>query len=168
MNRLIDRNRSWFATCSQWQSLILCGLLLSGAVFATEIRQFDDPVKQERYERLLKDLRCLVCQNQSLADSDADLARDLRNEVYGIIQSGKSTEEAAQFLVDRYGDFVLYRPPFKGITVLLWTGPFLLLGGGFAFLWRQARRRAAKDGVNSTLSDEERARLRQLQDRFQR
>ncbi|HWP00657.1 MAG TPA: cytochrome c-type biogenesis protein [Methylococcus sp.] len=176
MNHPIDRNRSWpvargrfgVPTRSGGMGLILCGLLLSRAVVATEIRQFDDPVKQERYERLLKDLRCLVCQNQSLADSDADLARDLRNEVYGIIQSGKSTEEAAQFLVDRYGDFVLYRPPFKGITVLLWSGPFLLLGGGFVFLWRQAKRRADRGSADSALSDEERTRLRQIQDRFQR
>jgi cytochrome c-type biogenesis protein CcmH len=175
MNHPLDRNRFWPAANGRFSilarfgrmGLVLCGLLLSNAVVATEIRQFDDPAKQERYERLLKDLRCLVCQNQSLADSDADLARDLRNEIYGIIQNGKSIEEATQFLVDRYGDFVLYRPPFKGITVLLWTGPFLLLGGGFVFLWRQAKMRAA-GGADSTLSDEERTRLQQLQDRFQR
>lgn len=98
-----------------------------------EIRQFSDPSQQQRYERLIDDLRCLVCQNQSLADSDADLARDLRDEVYQIIQSGQNEEEAIRFLTDRYGDFVLYRPPFKPVTLLLWGGPFLLLAAALFF-----------------------------------
>ncbi|MDF9390941.1 MULTISPECIES: cytochrome c-type biogenesis protein [Methylococcus] len=147
--------------------LCLCGLLAIPAADAMEIRQFDDPAKEERYETLIKDLRCLVCQNQSLAESDAELAKDLRTEVYNIIQSGKSSEEAVQFLTDRYGDFVLYRPPFKRVTLLLWLGPFLLLAGGTAFLWKQARRRAAAVRQEEALSAEERRRLQQLKDRFQ-
>jgi cytochrome c-type biogenesis protein CcmH len=147
--------------------LCLCGLLAVLAADAMEVRQFDDPAKQERYEALIKDLRCLVCQNQSLAESDAELAKDLRTEVYDIIQSGKSSEEAVQFLTDRYGDFVLYRPPFKNITLLLWLGPFLLLAGGALFLWKQARRRAEPSGKEETLSADERRRLQQLKDRFQ-
>ena len=91
--------------------LILLLLTLAGSspLFATEIREFADPDKAARYDRLIGELRCLVCQNQSLADSDADLARDLRNEVYEIIEAGQSEEEAIRFLTDRYGDFVLYR-----------------------------------------------------------
>lgn len=135
---------------------------------AMEIRRFDDPAKQERYENLIKELRCLVCQNQSLADSDADLAKDLRDEVYGIIQSGKDEKEAAQFLVDRYGDFVLYRPPLKANTTLLWVGPFVLLAGGLVFLVRQARRRSqARAGEATMLSDEETKRLQELKNKIE-
>jgi cytochrome c-type biogenesis protein CcmH len=135
-------------------------LLLSGSAAAVEIRQFDSAEKQARYERLLEELRCLVCQNQSLADSDADLAKDLRDEVYGIIQSGKSEEEAVRFLTDRYGDFVLYRPPVKPLTLLLWGGPLLILLTGGAFLWSQGRRRAQPTRVD--LTEEERERLERL------
>ena len=137
-------------------------LLLSGAaVFATEIRDFQDPAKQASYERLVKDLRCLVCQNQSLADSDADLAKDLRTEVYNIIQNGKSEDEAIQFLTDRYGDFVLYRPPVKAITSLLWAGPFVLLIVGGYIVWRQAKARNERL-AGEGLSEDEQKRLEKL------
>ena len=146
--------------------LTVAGLLFSLSAYGTEVRQFDDPEKQQSYESLIKELRCLVCQNQSLADSDADLAKDLRDEVYTIIQSGKNEQEAVKFLVDRYGDFVLYRPPFKATTSLLWAGPFaLLIGGGF-FLWRQARRRSGA-GAAIELSPEERERLQQLKSKLE-
>jgi cytochrome c-type biogenesis protein CcmH len=135
-------------------------LALPLAVNAVEVREFDDPEKRQRYERLLEELRCLVCQNQSLADSDADLARDLRTEVYQIIREGKSEEEAIAFLTARYGDFVLYRPPFKPITVLLWIGPLLILTGGGLFLFRQARKRRAPEPLD--LSAAERERLERL------
>jgi cytochrome c-type biogenesis protein CcmH len=143
-----------------WFFLSTLILVLPLTAAAVEIRQFDDPAKQERYEHLIEELRCLVCQNQSLADSDADLAKDLRDEVYAIIQSGKSEQEAIKFLTDRYGDFVLYRPPFKPITVLLWAGPFLILSGGAVFLWRQGRRRHAT--IRIDLTEEERQRLDRL------
>lgn len=124
---------------------------------AVEVRDFDDPAKQARYERLIEELRCLVCQNQSLADSDADLAKDLRDEVYGIIQSGKDEAEAVRFLTDRYGDFVLYRPPVKGITLLLWGGPLVILLIGGWFVWSRSRRHAAEHQTD--LSDAERLQL---------
>jgi cytochrome c-type biogenesis protein CcmH len=143
---------------------LLLGFWFGGAS-AVEIRQFDDPAKKQTYEDLIKDLRCLVCQNQSLADSDADLAKDLRDEVYGIIQSGKSQDEAIRFLVDRYGDFVLYRPPVKLTTSLLWAGPFaLLLGGGF-LLWKQARSRGLAE-PEGDLSAEEKEKLQNLKDQL--
>ena len=128
---------------------------------ATEIRTFKDTTEQLRYEQLVEELRCLVCQNQSLADSDADLARDLRDEVYQIIQSGKSDEEAVQFLVERYGDFVLYRPPVKPMTWLLWLGPFLALAGGLLFIRSRTRQHAATRSPE--LNAAERERLRQLE-----
>lgn len=142
--------------------LAALGLLVSLTLQAVEIREFSDPGKQQAYENLVKILRCLVCQNQSLADSDADLAKDLRNEVYNIIQSGKSEEEAAKFLTDRYGDFVLYNPPLKPVTSLLWAGPFALLVGGMVFIWRLAKKRNAAREENAALSDEERRRLQAL------
>ena len=93
----------------------------------------DEPVKfknilqEEQYYNLLEEVRCLVCQNQSLADSNAPLAQDLRNEIYEMVNSKKNNNEILDFLVKRYGDFVLYRPPLKKNTWLLWFGPFLIL-----------------------------------------
>ena len=143
------------------KALVLTLLMLSSAsALAVEVRQFDDAEQEARYERLIEELRCLVCQNQSLADSDADLAKDLRDEVYDIIQSGQSEAEAIRFLTDRYGDFVLYRPPVKPITLLLWGGPLLALAGGGWLLWNQSRRRSARPAA--PLSDEERQRLENL------
>lgn len=136
-------------------ALLAC-LLYIGAAAANEVRTFQDPLQQQRYENLVKDLRCLVCQNQSLADSDADLARDLRDEVYQIIQSGKSDQEAVKFLVDRYGDFVLYRPPFSATTLLLWAGPLLLLLAGLTFIWRRSKNRSTSFAADLTPAEQKR------------
>jgi cytochrome c-type biogenesis protein CcmH len=100
----------------------LCAL---GAI-AVEVREFRDPAEEARYHALLAELRCLVCQNQSLADSNAALAGDLRQEVYELIRQGKGEEEAVAFLVARYGDFVRYRPPVQFNTWVLWAGPATL------------------------------------------
>ena len=89
--------------------------------------EFDDPATELRYKKLTEELRCLVCQNQSLADSHAELAQDLRNEVYKMVIAGDSNKEIIDYLVTRYGDFVLYRPPVKNTTYFLWFGPFLIL-----------------------------------------
>ncbi len=147
--------------------LLASSLALALNAQAVEIRQFDDPAKQQAYENLVKVLRCLVCQNQSLADSDADLAKDLRTEVYNIIQSGKSEEEAVKFLVDRYGDFVLYNPPLKPATSLLWAGPFALLAGGLVWLGLLAKKRSRAREAAPGLSDEERRRLLELKKKLE-
>ena len=144
--------------------LLLLIVCFSAPLLAVEVRQFAGPEEEQRYENLVRDLRCLVCQNQSLADSDADLARDLRDEVYKMIHEGKSEQEASQFLVDRYGDFVLYRSPFKLQTALLWIGPLLLLLGALAVAGHQARLRARYAGEG--LSADERARLNALKNRL--
>jgi cytochrome c-type biogenesis protein CcmH len=89
------------------------------------------------YNQLINELRCLVCQNQNLAGSDADLARDLRRETYDMLSQGKSQQQVVDFMVARYGDFVLYRPQFKSTTYLLWLGPFLLLLCVLVFLVRR-------------------------------
>jgi len=107
--------------------LIIVGLWIAPTQAAIEAYQFDSAEMEADYQQLIEELRCLVCQNQNLAGSDADLARDLRRETYQMLQQGKSQQEVVDFMVARYGDFVLYRPQFKSSTYLLWLGPFLLL-----------------------------------------
>jgi cytochrome c-type biogenesis protein CcmH len=105
------------------------------------------------------ELRCLVCQNQTLADSNAELAVDLRNSIREQLGRGASEREVLDFMVARYGDFVLYRPPLKATTVLLWCGPFLFLGIGAFVLVRRLRRKRPQE---QPMSEEERARVAQL------
>ena len=93
---------------------------------------FANEAEEQRFQHLARELRCLVCQNQNIADSDAGLARDLRKEVFEMMRAGKSDDEIKRFLTDRYGDFVLYRPPFKATTLVLWVGPILILLIGVA------------------------------------
>lgn len=128
---------------------------------AETLREFDSAEERQRYEELLEELRCLVCQNESLASSKAELAQDLRNEVYRLVVVENRTSEAAtEFLTSRYGDFVLYRPPMRPYTMLLWFGPLLMLivGGGVLALVVRGHRRSAE----SPLSDPERERAKQL------
>jgi cytochrome c-type biogenesis protein CcmH len=115
-----------------------------------------DAALERRAVALERELRCLVCQNQSLAESNAPLAMDLRNQVREQLATGKSDREVIDYLVARYGDFVLYRPPLKASTVLLWLGPFLFLAGGFFFLARTLRRRRIA-APELTVADRERA-----------
>lgn len=106
----------------------------------------DDPVIEQRLVNLAEDLRCLVCQNESLAGSHAELAEDLRREIREQMKAGKNDKEVVEYLTTRYGDFVLYRPPFKPVTYLLWLGPLLFLGiGGGAWYMTLRRRRAVQD-----------------------
>ena len=107
---------------------------------AIEAYQFDNPEMEADYNQLINELRCLVCQNQNLAGSDADLARDLRRETYEMLSQGQSRDEVVEFMVARYGDFVLYRPQFKSSTYLLWVGPFLLMVGVLYVLVRRLRK----------------------------
>lgn len=101
-----------------------------------------DPVAEKRLLELSHELRCLVCQNQTIADSNAELAQDLRREIRGMIKEGKTNPEIIDFMVVRYGDFVLYRPPVKGITMLLWGGPIALMLLGLFILLQYMRRRS--------------------------
>lgn len=119
-----------------------------------------DPVLEKRLMTLAEDLRCLVCQNQTLADSNAPLAEDLRNEIREQMRKGSTDLEIVDYLVARYGDFVRYRPPLKATTILLWFGPALLLAVGFAVLVRRVRRRRQPEDTGIT--DEERKRAVEL------
>ena len=109
--------------------------VISGA--AIEAYEFKDEEMEAEYNQLINELRCLVCQNQNLAGSDAELAQDLRKQTHEMLMQGKSTDEVMQYMVDRYGDFVLYRPQFKSSTFLLWAGPFILVA---IVLWLVIRR----------------------------
>jgi cytochrome c-type biogenesis protein CcmH len=132
---------------------VLLFACLGGSATATvDPYPFADPTHQTRFKALLLELRCLVCQNQTLSDSDADLAQDLRQQVYEMVSQGRSDTEIIDYMVARYGDFVLYRPPVKGTTYLLWAGPFLLLATGLFVLVRVVGRRAA-GASSSTLKE---------------
>jgi cytochrome c-type biogenesis protein CcmH len=120
-------------------SLMLALFSLSAHGDAFTAVDFGDPAKEQRYRSLLHELRCTVCQNQSLADSNADLATDLRREVERMVAAGADRDEVIAFMVARYGDFVLYRPPFRASTAFLWLGPFLLLVVGVIIAHRVAR-----------------------------
>ena len=136
----------------------LCLLLgTSQAGVTLEAFKFKTEAEEQHFKDLIEEIRCLVCQNQSLADSDAELAHDLRAEVYDMIQAGKTDDEIISFLVARYGDFVLYKPPMKPSTYLLWFGPFVLLIIAALLLLRSIRRQ--QKAPVEEISGEERARL---------
>jgi cytochrome c-type biogenesis protein CcmH len=119
--------------------MVFCAALSAPAQAAIEVYQFESAQMEADYNKLIAELRCLVCQNQNLAGSDADLAHDLRRETYEMLSQGKSPQQVVEFMVERYGDFVLYRPQFKSTTYLLWLGPFLLLVGVLVLLVRRLR-----------------------------
>ena len=121
-----------------------------------------DPALEQRAMKLAAELRCLVCQNQSLAESNAGLALDLKEQVRSQLRAGRSDAEIRKYMVERYGDFVLYSPPWKAATVLLWTGPFILLAGGVVLLVAYQRRRRARVVEEAGLTDEQRARAQAL------
>lgn len=130
-----------------WRVLIFALLTLSTAVHASstyEAAISNDPVAEKRLQELSKELRCLVCQNETIADSNAELAVDLRREIRGMISDGRSDKEILDFMVTRYGDFVLYRPPVKTITLLLWAGPVLMLLIGLIAMRSYLKRRNSR------------------------
>ncbi len=142
--------------------LAVCLLLCTGALQAAatlESFKFSSTQEEQRFKDLIVELRCLVCQNQSLLDSDAELAHDLRAEVYGMMQTEKSDDEITSFLVTRYGDFVLYSPPVKPSTWLIWFGPFVLLLLALFVLFRALRRQQAT--TEHEISGEDRRRIEQ-------
>jgi cytochrome c-type biogenesis protein CcmH len=130
----------------------LLALLCAAAVPALAIdyeRAFDDPAMQARYEHINRELRCLVCQNQTIADSNATLAQDLRREVREMLAAGKSDDEIRTFMIERYGDFVLYRPRMTPVNFLLWAAPVLLLLLGTFLGVRFIRKHAAQTDADS-------------------
>lgn len=122
--------------------LVLCSLFILVAAAADERYPFIKPEREETFNRLTRELRCLVCQNQNLAESHAPLAEDLRRQVYRQVIQGKSEEQIKTYMVERYGDFILYKPTFNPRTWILWGGPFLLVVlaiGGFVIFIRRLK-----------------------------
>jgi len=142
-------------------ALLLSAFLASlpAVVAAQPAGAAEDPALEQRVQGLAHELRCLVCQNQSLAESNAPLALDLRNQIREQLAKGASEREVVDFMVARYGDFVLYRPPLKASTVALWVGPFVLLVAGALLLWRRLARRRVPE---PHLSDAQRSRAAKL------
>jgi cytochrome c-type biogenesis protein CcmH len=137
-----------------------CAMLLALSAGAKEAAPLsDDPVLEQRVMKLAEELRCLVCQNQTIADSHADLAVDLRNQIREKLKAGTSEADVRKFMVDRYGDFVLYRPPVKASTVLLWAGPFVLLVAGCGALFTILKRRRREQPSEALSPEEERKAL---------
>ena len=141
--------------------LTLVSLYLPASALSKEAQPAEDPQIEQRMRNLTQQLRCLVCQNETLADSQADLAEDLRREIREQMRAGKTDQEILAYLTQRYGDFVLYKPPIKSTTYLLWFGPFVLLIVGLMVLYRYLRHR--KELIpESPLTADERRRAEQL------
>lgn len=146
-------------------SVLVLTLLFSHLADAVvETYQFSNEVNQRRYQALIEELRCPKCQNQNLAGSDAPIAEDLRREVYRLISSGSSDQEILQHMLDRYGDFVLYRPRLTLETAALWLGPAVLVLIGLGIWWRLSRPLSARVEPQ-TLSEDERESLKKVLER---
>jgi cytochrome c-type biogenesis protein CcmH len=142
--------------------LIILLFIASAQVFAVDYHQLANPEQQKAYETIISELRCLVCQNQTIADSNAELAADLRRQVYEMLQQGKSKDDVLQFMTQRYGDFVLYNPPFKTKTGLLWLGPLLFLITGLAMIIWIIRRK--KQAPVTAIDKDKQEKIRRLLD----
>lgn len=145
----------------RWTTFLLVFWLPFSAMAGEARPVAEDPVLEQRMIALSEDLRCLVCQNESLAGSRADLAQDLRQEIREQMRAGKSDKEVIAYLTQRYGDFVLYKPPLKPLTWLLWFGPFVLLIGAAGGLYAYLKRRTSRLADDS-LSEEEKKRVTDL------
>lgn len=145
----------------RWSALVVVLLWVQAAQAVIETYEFSDPQMRERYRILSNELRCPKCQNQNIADSNAPIAQDLRAQLHVQLQAGKSNEEIVDYMVQRYGEFVLYRPRFSATTAVLWLAPLLLLALAGMTLWSTVRRNRRAAG-SSGLQDAERERLAKL------
>ena len=144
-----------------WSILLL---LAAGVNAGIEARDFSSPEQRERYLHFTAELRCPKCQNQNLADSNAPIAADLREQLYRLLQEGQSDQQIIDFMVSRYGEYVLYKPRIEPRTWLLWGGPVLMLVGGFLAVGALVRRARQRSTLVADLSDEESTRLKRLLD----
>ena len=147
--------------------ILLFSLLLSiSAQAAIDAYKFDDPKKEKIYHELTDELRCLVCQNQNIAGSNAELAVDMRRKTYEMVSAGQSKQQVADYMADRYGDFVLYKPPFKASTAVLWIGPFIILAVSIWLMLRVIRNRREEHETASVSGEQlaEAARLLNKED----
>lgn len=143
-------------------AIAFCLLLPLSASASIDTWEFDDPAQFDRYKVLTEELRCPKCQNQNIADSNAPIANDLRAEVYRMLQTGQSNEQIVDFMLDRYGEFVLYKPRLSAGTLLLWFGPLLFLVAGGVTLFVIIRRNRQTTLQADNLTAAEKDRLKQL------
>jgi cytochrome c-type biogenesis protein CcmH len=141
--------------------LLLLTVFTLSASASIDVYQFDTPLQEQQFRQLIDSLRCPKCQNQNLSGSDAEVAKDLKDRAYRLMKEGKSDEQIRAYLIERYGDFISYRPPLRAGTSLLWFGPFLLLLAVAGILMWRVRRPAQ---APLPLSDAERQKLAQLLD----
>ena len=152
----------------RWLAAVVFGLTLTGAAHAAiDTYEFANDAERDRFRELTKELRCPKCQNQDIADSNAPIATDLRREIYRMLGEGKDNQQILDFMVARYGDFVLYKPALTSKTAVLWFGPLALLVGGLVVIGVIVgrRRRTEQTEGSDTLSAEERKRLDTLLDK---
>ena len=152
----------------RWLAALVCGLALTGIAHAAiDTYEFANDAERARFRELTQELRCPKCQNQDLADSNAPIATDLRREIFRMLGEGKDNQQIIDFMVDRYGDFVRYKPALTSKTGVLWFGPLALLVGGVVVIGVIVgrRRRTARAEASDTLSAEERQRLATLLDK---
>lgn len=146
--------------------LVVFTLLFSMVASATiDTYEFKDDAARERFQQLTNELRCPKCQNQNLAGSNSPIASDLRREIYRMVEVGESDDQIVDFMVARYGEFVLYRPKVTGSTWVLWYGPFVLLAIGAAVILLITRKRKKTSVIDKTLNDQDKARLATLLDK---
>ncbi|MDH3343552.1 MAG: cytochrome c-type biogenesis protein CcmH [Gammaproteobacteria bacterium] len=143
-------------------ALALLAFNFSACAAPMDAFEFDTKAQEKIFNKLNNELRCLVCQNQAIAESNAGLAKDLRAEIHSMLLAGKTEEQIKEFMVDRYGDYVLYDPPFKPMTWLLWIGPMAIFLMGLFYARRFIFQQKSSEAPGE-LSDEESARLRELQ-----
>jgi len=144
--------------------LFLSGVLmfsLTSVAAPIETFKFESAETEKIFHKLSEELRCLVCQNQNIAESNADLAKDLRLEIYTMLTEGKTEDEIVDFMVQRYGDYVLYRPPFKPMTWLLWFGPIIVFAFGLSYVVRLMKSQSSEKQPDG-LSEEEIERIKNL------
>lgn len=145
----------------KWFGIILIGLLPNLAFAAVDTFEFTDEQQQQRYKRFIDDMRCPKCQNQNLSGSDSPIAMDLRKQLYTMVQNNKSDDEIVTYMVDRYGDFILYKPRLTVKTIFLWGAPILFLLIGLLVLVIMIKNRRTANG-NQALSENEREKLDQI------
>jgi len=141
---------------------VICWVIAAGAMAAIDVYQFDSPQQEALFRKLTGELRCPKCQNQNIADSNAELAKDLRQKTYQLISEGKSEQEVIDYMVQRYGHFVIYKPPLTAATLILWLGPLLVIVIGMGAVAVRARGR--RFTPPETLDAEEQQRLQRLLD----
>lgn len=150
-------------------ALLIITFLFSYSLVAAPVTiyKFEDKEKEKIFYKLSDELRCLVCQNQNIAESNSELAQDLRRQIYDMLQQGKSEDDIVDFMVERYGDYVLFNPPFKPMTWMLWLGPLIIFIFAAGYALATIKSKAKVEVAEETLSTEETSRLNNLKSELQ-